>query len=152
VRTLCASVLAFEALVVALAIVPAVTLTDANGTVIVVGGLLVVACCLLEAALLRTAVGYVLGSVVQVLVVAGGFVLPAMFVLGGLFALLWVTAIVIARRADRVVAAKAAAAREATRRAAGRGGDLAAQPSAEAEEEPGAEPEPDAEPGAGSAG
>ena len=41
-RTLCASVLAFEALVVALAIVPAVTLTDANGTAIVVGGLLVV--------------------------------------------------------------------------------------------------------------
>ena len=109
-RVLCASVLAFEALVVALAIVPAVTLTDANGTAIVVGGLLVVALCLLAAALLRTSTGYVLGSTVQVLVVAGGFVLPAMFFLGGLFALLWVSAIALARRADRVLAAKAAAA------------------------------------------
>jgi hypothetical protein len=112
VRTLCASVLAFEALVVALAIVPAVTLTDASTTAIVVGGLLVVVGCLLAAALLRTPTGYVLGSVVQVLVVALGFVLPAMFVLGGLFAVLWVSAILVARRAERVVAAKAAAARE----------------------------------------
>jgi len=113
VRTLCASVLAFEALVVALAIVPAVTLTDANGTAIVVGGLFVVALCVLAAALLRTGAGYVLGSVVQVLVVCGGVVLPAMFVLGALFAVLWVSAIALARRADRVVAAKAAAARTA---------------------------------------
>lgn len=111
-RTLCASVLAFEALVVALAIVPAVTLTDANGTAIVVGGLLVVVGCLLAAALLRTPAGYVLGSVVQVLVVSLGVVLPVMFVLGGLFAVLWASAILVARRAERVVAAKAAAARE----------------------------------------
>jgi Protein of unknown function (DUF4233) len=112
-RTLCASVLAFEALVVALAIVPAVTLTDANGTAIVVGGLLVVVGCLLAAALLRTAAGYVLGSVVQVLVVCLGVVLPVMFALGGLFAVLWVSAILVSRRAERVVSAKAAAARAA---------------------------------------
>ncbi len=112
-RTLCASVLGFEALVVALAIVPAVTMTDANGAAIVVGGLVVVALCLLAAALLRTAAGYALGSVVQVLVVCGGFVLPAMFVLGGLFAVLWASAILVARRAERVLAAKAAAARAA---------------------------------------
>jgi len=139
VRALCASVLAFEALVVALAIVPAVTLTDANGTAIVVGGLLVVACCLLAAALLRTAAGYALGSVVQVLVVAGGFVLPAMFFVGGLFALLWVGAIAVARRADRVVAAKAAAARASARQDSGPSGDDPA-------------PEQSAEPGPGPAG
>jgi hypothetical protein len=123
-RTLCASVLAFEALVVALAIVPAVTLTDANGTALVVGGLAVVALCILAAGLLRTSTGYVLGSVAQVLVLAGGFVLPAMFVLGGLFAVLWVSAILVARRAERVVAAKAQAAHAAS------DGDDRAEPTA----------------------
>jgi hypothetical protein len=112
-RTLCASVLAFEALVVALAIVPAVTLTDASTAAIVVGCLLVVVGCVLSAALLRSPTGFVLGSVMQVLVIALGFVLPAMFILGGLFALLWVSAILVARRAERVVAAKAAAAQSA---------------------------------------
>jgi hypothetical protein len=123
-RTLCASVLAFEALVVALAIVPAVTLTDANGTALVVGGLAVVALCILAAGLLRTSTGYVLGSVAQVLVLAGGFVLPAMFVLGGLFSVLWVSAILVARRAERVVAAKAQAAHAAS------DGDDRAEPTA----------------------
>ncbi|MFI5099389.1 MAG: DUF4233 domain-containing protein [Actinomycetes bacterium] len=109
-RTLCASVLAFEALVVALAIVPALTLTDAHHTLIVVGGLTVVVLCVLAAAMLRSPNGYVLGSAVQVLVVAGGFVLPVMFFLGGLFALLWISAILVARRAEVVLAAKRAAA------------------------------------------
>ncbi len=109
-RTLCASVLAFEALVVALAIVPALTLTDAHHTLILVGGLTVVVLCVLAAAMLRSPAGYVLGSAVQVLVVAGGFVLPVMFFLGGLFALLWISAILVARRAEVVLAAKRAAA------------------------------------------
>lgn len=109
-RTLCASVLAFEALVVALAIVPALTLTDTHHTVIVAGGLSVVALCVLAAGTLRSPTGYVIGSAVQLLVVAAGVVLPVMFFLGGLFALLWVSAILVARRADTVLAAKRAAA------------------------------------------
>ena len=68
-RTLCASVLAFEALVVALAIVPALTLTDTHHTVIVAGGLSVVALCVLAAGTLRSPTGYVIGSAVQLLVV-----------------------------------------------------------------------------------
>lgn len=110
-RALCASVLFFEAVVVALAIVPALTLVDGHSALIVWGGLGVVAACLLAAGLLRSSVGYVLGSVVQVAVVAAGFVLPAMFFLGGLFAAFWVAAILVARRADSVRAARAAAAR-----------------------------------------
>ncbi len=109
-RTLCASVLAFEALVVALAIVPALTLTDAHHTPVLVGGLTVVVLCVLAAAMLRSPTGYVLGSAVQVLVVAAGLVLPVMFFLGGLFALLWISAILVARRAEMVLAAKRAAA------------------------------------------
>lgn len=108
-RSLCAAVLGFEALVVALGIVPALALTDDHHGQIVAGGLLLVVLCVVAAGLLRSPAGYVLGSSVQVLVVAAGFVLPAMFFLGGLFALLWVSAILVARKAAAVLAAKAAA-------------------------------------------
>ncbi|MGZ4695652.1 MAG: DUF4233 domain-containing protein [Acidimicrobiales bacterium] len=101
-RTLCSSVLVFEAVVVLLAIAPALALTNAHHGALVWGGLAVAAGCVLSAALLRGRAGYVLGSVVQVAVVAAGFVLPAMFFLGGLFAALWVSAILLARRAERL--------------------------------------------------
>ena len=52
-RVLCASVLFFEAVVVALAIVPAVTLVDDHHGLIVWGGLGIVAVCLVAAGLLR---------------------------------------------------------------------------------------------------
>ena len=55
----------------------------------------------LAAGLLRTSAGYVLGSVLQLVVLASGFLLPAMFFLGALFGGLWVLAIVLARKADR---------------------------------------------------
>ncbi len=102
-RTLCSAVLTFEAVVVLLAIVPAVTLTDAHHAALVWGGLAIAAGCVLSAALLRTRAGYVLGSAIQVAVVAAGFVLPAMFFLGALFAALWVAAILVARKAARVL-------------------------------------------------
>lgn len=53
--------------------------------------------------------GYVAGSVAQVLVLACGFVLPAMFVLGGLFVVLWVAALRLGGRIDRERAAYDAA-------------------------------------------
>ncbi len=49
--------------------------------------------------------GYVAGSVAQVLVLACGFVLPAMFALGALFVLLWVVALRLGGRIDRERAA-----------------------------------------------
>jgi hypothetical protein len=101
VRVLCSSVLFFEALVVALAIPAGLALTTHHHGLIVWGGLALAGACLLAAGLLRTAAGYVLGSVLQVVVLASGFLLPAMFFLGVLFGGLWVLAIVLARKADR---------------------------------------------------
>jgi hypothetical protein len=49
--------------------------------------------------------GYVAGSIAQVLVLACGFVLPAMFALGGLFVVLWVVALRLGGRIDRERAA-----------------------------------------------
>ena len=100
-RALCASVLFFEAIVVGLAVPAGLALTDAHHGLILWGGLALAVALLLAAGLLRSQVGYVLGSVLQVVIVASGFLLPAMFFLGAMFAGLWVMAIVLARRADR---------------------------------------------------
>jgi hypothetical protein len=104
VRVLCSSVLFFEALLVALAVPTALALTTGHRGLILWGGLALAAACLLAAAALRTAAGYVLGSVLQVVVLASGLVLPAMSFLAILFGGLWVMAIVLARKADRYAA------------------------------------------------
>jgi hypothetical protein len=104
VRVLCSSVLFFEALVVALAVPTALALTVGHRGLILWGGLALVAACLLAAALLRTTAGYVLGSALQLVVLASGLVLPAMSLLAILFGGLWVMAIVLARKADRYAA------------------------------------------------
>jgi Protein of unknown function (DUF4233) len=113
VRVLCSSVLFFEALVVGLAIPAGLALTTAHHGLIVWGGLALFLGLLLAAALLRSRAGYVLGSALQVVVLASGFVLPAMFFLGAMFGGLWVLAIVLARRADRYAADHAADLRPA---------------------------------------
>jgi Protein of unknown function (DUF4233) len=106
VRVLCSSVLFFEAVVVGLAIPAGLALTTGHHGLIVWGGLVLFLALLLAAGLLRTSAGYVLGSALQVVVLASGFVLPAMFFLGAMFGGLWVLAIVLARRADRYAAGR----------------------------------------------
>jgi hypothetical protein len=107
VRTLCSAVLSFEALVVLLAVVPALALVPEHHAQIVVGGVAVAVLCVVSAALMRTPAGLVLGSVTQVAVIAWGFVLPVMFALGAVFAVLWVAAVVLGRRADGYAARRA---------------------------------------------
>ena len=108
-RVLCSSVLFFEALVVALAVPAALALTSGHHSLIVWGGLALAASCLLAAALLRTRAGYVLGSALQLALLAAGLVLPAMYVLAVLFGGLWVMAIVLARKADRYASERSTA-------------------------------------------
>ena len=100
-RVLCSSVLFFEAVVAGLAIPAGLALTDRHHSLILWGGLVLVVGLLLAAGLLRSRAGYVLGSALQLGLVASGFLLPAMFFLGTVFGGLWVFAIVLARRADR---------------------------------------------------
>jgi hypothetical protein len=112
-RVIAASVLVFEALVVALAIPVAITLSGTEPwTAIVVGGLLALACLAVAGTLGRPS-GYRLGWVLQGLVVATGFVVPAMFFLGALFALLWGVGLQVGRRGEEIharLAEEAAAA------------------------------------------
>jgi hypothetical protein len=103
-----ASVLIFESLVVAFAIAVAVQVSDVRPAVAVTVGLTLSALCVVVSGLLRTRLGYVLGSVLQVLVLATGFVVPAMFLMGGIFAALWVTALLLGRRIVEVERAREA--------------------------------------------
>jgi hypothetical protein len=110
-RTFAATVLVLEALVVLFAALVAYGLRLAEPAAIaaVAGGL--GAAALLATALLRTAAGYVLGSAVQLWLIATGVVVPAMYWLGALFALLWVVGLRLGGRIDRERAERAAAAR-----------------------------------------
>lgn len=64
--------------------------------------------CLIAAGLVRRPVGLWLGSLVQVLLIASGLVVPSMYLVGVVFAVLWVVAIVLGRRIDVERAERAA--------------------------------------------
>ena len=100
-RLFAATILTFEAFVAFFAALVAYGLRLAEPAVIAAlgGGIVLVA--LLAAGLLRRPVGYLLGWVVQVWVVLSGLLLPAMFVVGGVFAVLWVVGWRVGGRIDR---------------------------------------------------
>lgn len=112
-RVLGTSVLIFEAIVVGLFIPVAYFTGSASGSTGAWVGVVLAVLCVAAAALLKYRVGLALGWVVQVLLIASGVLVPLMYVLGVLFAALWVTAVVLARRADQAAAARDAARAQA---------------------------------------
>ena len=93
IRQLCGTVLGMDAVVIGLAILPAIVLEHANPALAV--------CALLIGGVVgRPRMGWALlaGTVLQLLVIAAGVVVPAMYVIGVIFAGLWVTGIWLARR------------------------------------------------------
>ncbi len=112
-KTLCAAVLAFEAIIVLLAIPVAIVVQHVNPTVgITVGGIFVIACFALSG-LQRRSWGLAAGWVVQVVIILTGFVVPTMFFLGAVFAVLWFFAIRVGSQTD-VLKAEQEAAEKAT--------------------------------------
>ncbi len=108
-RGMCAAVLSLEAIALGLTTPVMITISDvAAGTALAVGlGLAVV--CLLLAGMLRAEWAYAAGYAVQVAAVGLGFVVPVMFVLGAVFAALWVGADLLGRKIERERAAAWAA-------------------------------------------
>lgn len=97
---LCATVLIMETVVIWLAIPVALTVDHARpGQAGVAGVALAVAAVALAALARRhlrwTVIG---GSVLQVLVIAAGAIVPVMYFLGAIFAALWVIGILLGRR------------------------------------------------------
>ncbi|WP_322919741.1 DUF4233 domain-containing protein [Nocardioides renjunii] len=110
-RGMCAAVLSLEAITLGLTTPVMITIADVpTGTAVSIGlGLAVV--CLLLAGMLRAEWAYGAGYAVQVAAVGLGFVVPAMFVLGAVFAALWATADLLGRKIERERAAAWAAYR-----------------------------------------
>ena len=101
IRQLCGTVLIMEAVVIGLAILPAIVLEHANrGLAGGIGGALALCALLIGGVVGRPHMAWALwaGTVLQLLVIAAGAVVPAMYVLGVIFAALWVTGIWLARR------------------------------------------------------
>ncbi|MFG2077477.1 Protein of unknown function [Nonomuraea maritima] len=99
-RRLGSSVLGMEAIVAALVTPVAIRVGGVTPWLAVTVGIGLAVLCVVAAGLLKKPIGYVLGSVVQVLAICTGFVVSMMFVLGAIFAALWITAILVARRVE----------------------------------------------------
>ncbi|MFC5380327.1 DUF4233 domain-containing protein [Aquipuribacter nitratireducens] len=100
-RVMAATVLVFEALVVVFAALVAKDLTGLGTTTAVGGGAALAVVLVVASGVLGRPGGYWLGSLLQVVVVATGLLLPAMLLVGGVFAGLWVAAVVLGTRIER---------------------------------------------------
>ena len=109
-RGLASGVLGLEAIVLLLVVPVAVVIFEVDPVVGITGGVLLIALCIAAIGGLGRGWGYPLGWIVQVLAIALGFVVPAMFALGGIFALLWFFALRIARQVEAQQAAMGAEA------------------------------------------
>jgi hypothetical protein len=106
---MCAAVLALEGIVVGLSTPVMVTLGGVPVVTALAVGLGVAVACLLLAGMLRSEAAYVAGWVLQAAAVGLGFLVPVMFFLGGVFALLWATAVLLGQKIERERAAAWAA-------------------------------------------
>lgn len=109
-RQLCGTVLIMEAVVIALAIVPAMALEHVHGAAAGgTGGGIAVIAIMLAAFVGRPRMRWALvaGSVLQLVVIAAGVVLPVMYVLGVIFTALWFGGIRLARKVEAVQAERA---------------------------------------------
>lgn len=96
------SVLVMEIFIMGFALLLAKDLPDSEG--LIFGGV-IATLAFLAAGMLKRKVGWVLGWLVQGLMIAYGFVVFAMFFLGALFAGLWAAAIIIGRKGEAARAA-----------------------------------------------
>ena len=100
-RSLASIVLGFEIIVVFLAALVFNGLGALPPLAALGGGAVVVAVFAATIALLRFPFAYVVGWILQVILVASGFINPVMFVIGGVFAGMWVYSMVTGTRIDK---------------------------------------------------
>ncbi|MET8136140.1 DUF4233 domain-containing protein [Streptomyces sp. NPDC005251] len=125
-RTLCASTLIGEFFVIGFAGLVAMKEPDLSTAMVwTVCGVLMALSVLLCGMITRPG-GVQLGWALQILLIAGGFVVPSMFVLGAAFAALWWASVHYGRKIDEAKARFAAQAQS--------------QPQTPAQAEPGANP------------
>jgi len=96
-RVLGSCVLVMEALTMGFALL--IAMNSSDSWVLALGGAVAILL-LLTPGLLRRRAGWILGSILQVPMVAFGSEVFAMYFLGGIFALLWIAAIVVGRAGE----------------------------------------------------
>lgn len=107
-KRLCGTVLGMEAVLVALCIVPTMVLQHVSGAVAGgIGGGIAIAAIVLAGHVGKRKWALIAGSILQLLVIAAGVVLPAMYVLGVIFTALWFGGIKLARKWEATDAARA---------------------------------------------
>lgn len=100
-RGMCAAVLALEAVVLGLTTPVMIAVTGVDTRTALFVGLGLMSVCLVVAGMLRSEAAYLAGWAVQVAAIALGFVVPIMFVLGAVFAILWGAAYFLGRKIER---------------------------------------------------
>ena len=100
-RGMCAAVLSLEAVTLGLTTPVMISVAGVDTSTALWVGLGLTVACLVVAGMLRSEWAYGLGWAIQVAAVALGFVIPLMFVLGGIFALLWGSAYLLGRKIER---------------------------------------------------
>ena len=83
---------------------------DHHSTTVIVIGALIALLLLLTAGILKNIRGWVIGSVLQVALIAYGAAVPVMYFLGSLFAGLWATAYILGKKGEAARAALTAGA------------------------------------------
>ena len=108
-RGMCAAILCLEGITLGLTTPVLISIADVDkGTALWVGLGLTVACLLL-AGMLRSEWAYAVGWAIQLAAIGLGMLIPLMFLLGAIFALLWGTAYFLGRKIERERAAAYAA-------------------------------------------
>lgn len=65
------------------------------------GGLIAILL-LLNAGLMKKKIGWIIGSILQVAMVAYGYVVTPMYFMGALFAALWIAAFIVGRKGEAI--------------------------------------------------
>ncbi len=103
---MCAAVLAFESIVLALSSIVLISVENVSVATGLVVGLGLAVAAIVIAGLLRKEWAYYAGFALQVAALAVGVVVPVMIVLGLVFGSLWTMAYVLGRKIEREQAAR----------------------------------------------
>ena len=108
-RVLGASVLVMESLTLSFAILLATK--DHSSSALVYGGVIAILL-FMCAGLLKRRSGFYIASVLQIFMIAFGFVVPSFFFIGVIFMALWAAAIIVGRKGEAARAAHVASQAE----------------------------------------
>jgi hypothetical protein len=99
-RGMCAAMLSFEAIILGLSVPVMIAVEDVDKTWALTLGLGLAVLCVLVAGSLRRPQAYLVGHAIQAAAIALGFLVPAMFFVGLMFAALWFGAFFLGRKIE----------------------------------------------------